>query len=232
MSAVADFYDSASSRHSDFLVQVGHTASGKPISHAEFETLLANIETSLRLEPSHQLLDVCCGNGYLSSHIAQKVGKIVGVDLSAGLIEVARRHHAQCGETYHVLDALQIGSLASLTDIRFDRILLYAALQHLPSDSLERLLGGMGAIAAPSHVIMLGFVPDRALRWRFYDTLLKKLRHFGRRLRGREMIGTWWDRKAIARTAARLGYECRFEPMPAGTSGAHYRFNIILERRA
>ncbi len=231
MSALANIYGNAPLLHSDFLMQVGHTSSGKPISNAEFKTLLANIEDSLGLESQHSLLDVCCGNGYLTSHLSGKAAHTVGVDFSEGLIDVARKHHAQCGETYHVLNALQINALGSLTSLRFDRILLYAALQHLPASSLDQLLRAMAAVAQESHIIMLGFVPDRALRWRFYDTLPKKLQHICRRLRGREMIGTWWDRSAVARTAERLGYECRFEPMPQGTSGEHYRFNIVLERR-
>src|SRR5712691_5591159 len=53
------------------------------------------------------LLDLACGNGYLSRRFARQGGIVSSVDANAPLIERARAREAQepLGITYHVADA-------------------------------------------------------------------------------------------------------------------------------
>jgi len=46
----------------------------------------------LKLEPHHNLLDVCCGTGVVSLTAAEKLtdGTVIGIDLSDGMLEQAR----------------------------------------------------------------------------------------------------------------------------------------------
>ncbi len=62
-----------------------------------------------------RLLDLACGNGYLSRRFARMGAQVVGVDASAPIVERARlreRRHP-LGITYHVGDATQLGMLGS-----------------------------------------------------------------------------------------------------------------------
>ncbi len=63
-----------------------------------FDTLLApfglRLLTAAALEPGERVLDVGCGNGAISQEAARTVGpggRVTGVDLSAPMLEVARR---------------------------------------------------------------------------------------------------------------------------------------------
>src|SRR5207248_886305 len=67
------------------------------------------------------VLDLACGNGYLSRRFAREGACVVGVDASAPIVERARARETAkpLGVTYHVADAAR---LDVLTDASFDRV--------------------------------------------------------------------------------------------------------------
>jgi 2-polyprenyl-3-methyl-5-hydroxy-6-metoxy-1,4-benzoquinol methylase len=74
------------------------------------------------------LLDVGCGEGYLSRYYAQKGANVTGVDISESLIEICRSHTSNNIE-YHV------GSICDLdfiSDMTYDAVLCNLVLLNVP----------------------------------------------------------------------------------------------------
>lgn len=77
-----------------------------------------------------RLLDLACGNGYLSRRFARQGATVVGVDANAPLLERARAREAQepLGITYHVGNAEH---LPMLEDGTFDLVVCNMALMDI-----------------------------------------------------------------------------------------------------
>lgn len=93
-----------------------------------------------------RVLDVACGTGAATKLAAQRVGDAVGVDIDAGMIEVARRHRElenfvidwRCGDACHL----------DFADATFDLCLCLQGLQHFTER--ERALEEMRRVLKPS----------------------------------------------------------------------------------
>ncbi len=78
------------------------------------------------------VLDVACGEGYLSRHFATlNPRQIVGVDLSAALIEVARQRNVSPLSTFRVDDAQRLATIADATiDVALSQLALMDIADH------------------------------------------------------------------------------------------------------
>jgi ubiquinone/menaquinone biosynthesis C-methylase UbiE len=85
-----------------------------------------------------RLLDLACGNGYLSRRFARQGAAVTGVDTNAAIIERARLREARepLGITYQVADAALLGPLADGT---FDLVVCNMALMDI-EDAAAALL--------------------------------------------------------------------------------------------
>jgi len=59
----------------------------------------------LGLAPGHTVLDVGCGTGRHAIELARRGYKVTGIDVSAGMIEEARRHGGTAGVTVTWIEA-------------------------------------------------------------------------------------------------------------------------------
>lgn len=73
-----------------------------------------------------RILDVGCGNGFLTWHLSRKAKQVVGIDVSARNIEVARRKYRADNIEYRVADATR-----DLPGERFDVVVLSSVLEHI-----------------------------------------------------------------------------------------------------
>lgn len=101
-----------------------------------------------------RLLDVCTGPGFLAIEAVQRQPDItvLGVDLSASMIDCARRAGAALGLgqlSFAVMDAAHL----ELADASFDRVTCGMGLMHTPDPSIA--LGEMARIARPGAVLSL-----------------------------------------------------------------------------
>jgi ubiquinone/menaquinone biosynthesis C-methylase UbiE len=102
------------------------------------------------------LLDLACGNGYLSRRFARQGAIVTGVDANAPLVERASRREAQepLGITYYVADA---GHLEMLEDGSFDLVVSNMALMDIENaagaiQEVARVLRSKGRfVASLSH---------------------------------------------------------------------------------
>lgn len=78
------------------------------------------------------VLDIACGEGYLSRHFAAlNPRQIVGVDLSAALIEVARQRTVSPLSTFRVDDAQRLATVADGTiDVALSQLALMDIADH------------------------------------------------------------------------------------------------------
>ncbi|MBF0339699.1 MAG: class I SAM-dependent methyltransferase [Magnetococcales bacterium] len=93
-----------------------------------------------RLSPGERVLDVGCGHGALTRDMAERGGcRVVGIELEADKVVVARREHAHPRVEYRIGDAT---AGQGEDPERFDVVTLSNVLEHLPDRAafLRRLV--------------------------------------------------------------------------------------------
>lgn len=97
------------------------------------------------------VLDVGCGPGRLAGLLHERGLQAIGVDLSPGMIEIARRDHP--GPDYRV------GSMTALdlADGSVGGVISWWSIIHLPRDVVPQALAEFHRVLAPGGVLVLGF---------------------------------------------------------------------------
>lgn len=86
-----------------------------------------NLMRILNPQKGEAILDLGCGQGYFGRVMAQSGAKVVGVDVGAELVKLAK-DQASSNETYLVQSAEK---LSQLTDAKFDAAICILALQNI-----------------------------------------------------------------------------------------------------
>ena len=230
MNWLAKYYDRrvlACEPH-DFLRQVGHTENGRPISHAQFGTMLARIRTALELAPNDTLLDLCCGNGIFAQALARDVRLVVGIDFSKELIRLANANNAAENLTYAEGDVKRLNDVVAIQNVKFSKILMNAALQHFTLEDFNALLQTILPLATQDRVFLFTFVPDFNQRSVFEATRKRGIRLQLRRFMGRDLMGAWWQQDDISEICRSLGLEACFLPVDPILDSARYRFDCRI----
>ena len=100
-----------------------------PTLHAD--PFFPPVETLMGDVAGQRICDLACGQGRVARYLAERGASIVGIDLSAKLLEIARRHeHAEPrGIEYLQADAR---SLDTVPDQAFDGVICFMALMDIP----------------------------------------------------------------------------------------------------
>ena len=116
---------------------------GADFEEASFD-LLAQLVDGL-------VLDVGCGPGRTTGVLAARGMRVVGIDLSPGMIEVARRDHPDLDFRVGSMTALDVpdGSVAGLV--------AWWSIIHLPRDVVPQAFAEFHRVLAPGGVLLLGF---------------------------------------------------------------------------
>lgn len=110
--------------------------------------------------PGDRVLDVGCGDGFLSAKLAEAGCQVVALDADAGVLERAKQRWPE-----HRIDWLHADLMtAELPLGSFDVVLSNAALHHLPD--LGRALARMAALARPGGRFgVVGFARNGLWDW-------------------------------------------------------------------
>jgi 2-polyprenyl-3-methyl-5-hydroxy-6-metoxy-1,4-benzoquinol methylase len=101
-----------------------------------------------------RVCDLCCGEGYLGRYLkARGAGEVVGIDLSAELIEVAKQRATGAELSYRVDDAQ---ALASVADGAFDAVASQLALMDVADH--RRLFAAARRVLKPGGVFVFSLL--------------------------------------------------------------------------
>jgi len=228
-----DFWNDYPNRFAkeEFLKQVGKTFQGQPISDEQLNRLISDIIQKLNLRDDDFVLDLCCGNGLITSSIARKCQYMVGVDFSKPMIEIAREFHGSPNVSYSCMSVLDITRQNIQVLAPFTKIYMYEGLQHFKEEQLTPLIETLLKLSDKETVILLASIPDRNKLWKYYNTPERQREYRERKRKGTEALGTWWKQSAIRKTCAAYNLICEFLPQPENLHTAHYRFDIRITRQ-
>lgn len=117
----------------------------------DFKAIRAVIRRDLKLSPGVRTLDLGCGPGAFSDLFEQ--GDYVGADLNPRYIDWARQHRKGA---FVVADAREL----ELPDQRFDQILIFGLLHHLPDEVVRDVLSECHRLLVPGgHVLVIEDIP-------------------------------------------------------------------------
>jgi SAM-dependent methyltransferase len=211
----------------EFHLQVGNTICGRPYADAEFGPIASGLCDLLDLKATDVLLDLCCGNGYLTARLAPHCRQIVGVDFSSVLLDVAKKYHQPPNVIYQVGDVLALDLAATPAAEAVTKVLMNAALQHFRPRHFRTLLEGIRHCCPAAAIIVIACVPDSARKWAFYDTVPRRIRYLVQLVNGSSPMGSWWRRGFIEATCRELGLTCTLSTS-VDRPVARYRFDIRI----
>jgi SAM-dependent methyltransferase len=210
----------------ELLRQVERTVAGQPLPQEQIALLLGDITGHLNLGPADILLDLCCGNGLLTAHLAERCGSAVGIDYSRDLVEIARERNVSANTAYLQKAAEDIVA-ADFPAGRPNKVSMNAGLQHFTRDMVAKMMPALREAADPQMLLFFTDVPDGNRIDAFYNTPERWAEYERRRAAGTEAIGTWWDRNDLTALMEIAGFEVTLvEPAPQRQT-SHYRFDVL-----
>ena len=90
---------------------------------------------SLWVQPGYDVLEIGCGTGTLAALMTERGARVVGIDISEGMLAAARKN-APDAEFIH-MTATEIGKLG---ENRFDRLVATLSFSELSEDELDLVL--------------------------------------------------------------------------------------------
>jgi SAM-dependent methyltransferase len=101
--------------------------------------------------PTGPVADIGCGPGHITAHLRERGLPVFGLDLSTGMLGVARRDHPDLALLQGSLEALPLadGSLAGL--------LAWYSVIHTPPERLSGVVGEFARVLADGGVLLLAF---------------------------------------------------------------------------
>ncbi|MFF0339364.1 class I SAM-dependent methyltransferase [Kribbella sp. NPDC004875] len=140
----------------DFLAEISSSYDNVAVSYAELVVDGADWEGEAfdllaKLIPDGPVLDVGCGPGRTTGLLAELDLQVTGIDLSPGMIEVARRDHPELDFRVGSMTALDLrdGSMAGVVS--------WWSIIHLPRDVVPQAFAEFHRVLAPSGVLLMGF---------------------------------------------------------------------------
>ncbi|MEK7996191.1 MAG: class I SAM-dependent methyltransferase [Planctomycetota bacterium] len=212
----------------DFWGQTGRSVRGVPVGEDQIELLIDAVAQGLNLVADDLLLDVCCGNGALSTRCFQRCRGGVGVDFSDYLIGVAKKNFESPPQQTYVLGDVVEFARSEVDPLRFTKALCYGSFTYLSRDSAHELLSTVRQRFGGIRRFFVGNLPDKALMSAFLDP--------GANVSGIEddpesPIGIWRTVEEFTDLANSTGWQPEFRRMPASYYAAHYRYDVVLTQR-
>ena len=138
----------------------------RSILHLNRPREVAVLTKMLGLDSGHRLLDVGCGDGYLTTKFARHVRQVVGIDPDATMLAKARLLHSRPNIEYEI----GLAEKLPYADAAFDRVVAVSVVEHFNSPGgglkeMARVLKPGGVLAISVDSLLPENSPDNFRRW-------------------------------------------------------------------
>lgn len=218
--------DSPFLRHTDPCQQVGRTFHRHSYSAAQMSATVGRTLAFLEPGPEKTLLDLACGNGMLTSEVAEHFKQVTAIDFSAPLITSAREHFTRVNIDYIVGDVLDLDWPLG----QYDRIMIQFAFQYFLPEQAERLFEGFARMLKRDGIILLGDVADGDRVRNFYRGVSGLARRYVDQLRDKPIIGHWWKTLDLTELAHRHNMTLRISYQDTDMPNHYFRYDAVLRK--
>ena len=218
----------------DLFFEVGKTVNQQPISAKALRLSIGLITKGLQLTNKDRLLELCCGNGLMTKHLASLVDQVCAVDFVERLIEHARKFRSAPNIQYVCADAL--GYLEQLLKNGLyvpSKVLLGDALGYFEPQVLSDVLAGLKCLTGNNFIFMATGIPSDELKYNFYNTPERVHRYKENQLRvnnTNDGIGRWWRKEELEHIAGQVDLRVTLSNQPLELS--HFRTDAVFESRS
>jgi len=118
----------------DTLLQVLATRLEARGEHPRFQAMLTEYLDAMNIDAAHTILDLGCGTGVAGRAIARRKGfggRVTGIDLSAGLVQVAQRLSATEGVSEQIEFIVGDTKRLNIPDEAFDAVVAHTLVSHV-----------------------------------------------------------------------------------------------------
>ena len=202
-------------------------------------------EIDAMLPAGGTLVDVGCGACEVTVYLAQHYDRVIGVDFSEAMLNVARARVDKFGAKNI---ELMYGRAEKFPESlrRADTILSYCVVQYFDRDVLRAHLNECSRVLSPSGVICIANVPDAKRKGLYYRRLtagryrwLKRVRvwlYLTKMIVSARLtkdflwdgIGNWFTKRQLSEAANQAGFDIQFNDLKF----YEYRFHALLRRKA
>ncbi|MEV6825741.1 class I SAM-dependent methyltransferase [Amycolatopsis sp. NPDC051102] len=136
----ATSYDTVASSYAEFVADV---LAEQPYMRAALALFAAEVDGPA--------VDVGCGPGHFTAHLASLGVDAAGIDLSPGMVDLARRTHPQL--------RFEVGSMTDLPlpAASVAGVLAFWSLIHVPDESVPAALGHFHRVLRPGGLLVIGY---------------------------------------------------------------------------
>jgi len=219
--------DHAQATSSDSLQhQVLRTINKQPVSDAEFQEILKDIEEKLAIDRNDVILDLCCGNGLITSYLAPKCKKIIGVDFAQDLVrQIDLVRHPNISIVVEDIRKVQFEQET------IDKVIIYAGIQYLTEKDTISLFESVLNWMKKNGVCFIGDVPDRSRLWDFFNNDQRQGAYFDALKKDAPLIGAWFESQWLKNLGKHVGFnKVDILAQPHHLPYSHYRFDVILRK--
>lgn len=222
-----DYYDQSSELYQDSLLkQVGKTINGTEVDVYQLGLIKSSIVNALEVNRSDTLADLCCGNGIITKRVAAVAYKVIGVDFSAGLIDVAMKMNCADNVAYFKFDVVDLRG--DFFD-QYKKYYMYEALQYFSKKMMAQLLLNMSKINSGA-LFFIGSIPDKNKLCEYYNTKEKMDYYLAQERKNKPHMGKWWDKSELTVVASQHGFKAYCLSQNSMVYTSYYRFDCLLER--
>lgn len=213
------------------LLQVGRKGGLLMQEDQWFAEYAAYIAEQLGLTNEDIVLDVCCGNGLLTHHLAKHCKAIVGVDFSEPHIQFAQQQYASPTVQFIKADALHLEETTfsgELFEQGFTKSTLCFSFQYFESVQ-QGLQVVKGVFKHTQGSLFLGDIPDRDYFFVYYNSFAKIGRLVKQLVFQQNDMGKFWASTELDFIAKTLHKQGKKLPQPAHFPYAHYRMDYLMK---
>ena len=207
----------------NFFQQVQRTSKGLNLSEKELFHSVNFI--SKNISAKDIVLDICCGNGLITSQIICK--SIIGVDFSKHLISIAQANFINQNIQFICADALYIDKLFNY---QFDKIILNFSFQYFNFHEGKELIFKMSNLLKQDGLIYISDIPNKHKQHLFAGNGLQKLKYYIKYYLKKEPTGKFWSQKELDSICNSYNLKGVVVEQPKYLPYSHYRFDYLISK--
>lgn len=199
------------------------------ISERQFQLIAEDIKRKLGADSEDIILDVGCGNGFITSNIANICSFVIGTDFCGELLKTAVDKYKLANMEYIQCEASKL----PFRDNSFDGAVCYSVLLYLSWTSVSEVIKELRRVCKVDAVIVLGDIPDRSRKGKYrsrFKELLVEINRYVRRFMGLSWHPqfAWFSKDELLEFIHGLGLSGEIESQHDGLPYSHYRFDLII----